>query len=117
MARKRSRLATTLAVLLVLAGVAVTPATTAGAATSGAGTGTAAALKGPDCDPQTKRVKIVYAYLPPCVAPFDNGADNGGSTMPGVTKNAIKVVVYTGIPADQAPQSASAMANAQKLTR
>jgi hypothetical protein len=106
-----------LVALLVLAAVrAALPIAAAGAATSGAGIGTSAALNGPNCDPQTKRVKIVYAYLPPCVAPFAKGADNGGSTMPGVTKRTIKVVVYTGIPADQAPESASAMGMGQLAT-
>ena len=95
-------LATALAVT-ALASVGV-----ASAATSGAGIGTSAALKGPNCDPATERVKIVYAYLPPCVAPFKTGANNGGSTMPGVTEDTINVVVYTGIPADQTPEDAAA---------
>lgn len=105
-----------LAILLALAVTALVPTTSAAAAASGAGIGSSAALNGPNCDPQTKRVKIVYAYLPPCVTPFKKGANNGGATMQGVTKDTIKVVVYTGIPADQAPESASAQGMGQLAT-
>jgi hypothetical protein len=52
---------------------------------------------GPNCDPATERVKIPTVYAPPCVAPFKG--NNGGATSQGVTKDEIKIVVYTGDPA------------------
>ena len=64
------------------------------AAPTGAGIDSAAALAAPNCDPQRKRIKIVFVYAPPCVVPFPKGASNGGATSPGVTGNSINVVVY-----------------------
>ena len=105
-----------LAMSLALGVTALAPLGAASAATSGAGIGSSAAINGTNCDPATKRVKIVYAYLPPCVAPFKKGANNGGATMQGVTKDTIKVVVYTGIPADQAPEDATVQGMGQLAT-
>jgi hypothetical protein len=51
---------------------------------------------GPGCDPETLRIMLPTVYAPPCVAPFD--VDNGGATSPGVTEDAIKLVLY--IPRD-----------------
>ena len=58
------------------------------------GIDTPAALAAPDCDPATRRIKIVSWYAPPCVAPWPAGADNGGATSPGVTRDTISVVDY-----------------------
>jgi hypothetical protein len=52
---------------------------------------------GPTCDPKTGQVKIIYAYSPPCVEPW-NGGDNGGETSPGVSADEINVVVYISDP-------------------
>jgi hypothetical protein len=94
------------AAVLVVGATAV-PAIPAVATASGPGIGSRAALAGPDCDPDTERVRMVYAYVPPCVVPFAAGADNGGATTRGVTADAIRVVVYTGIPAHEAPEDAT----------
>jgi hypothetical protein len=64
------------------------------AAPTGAGIDSPAALAAPNCDPQRKRIKIVFVYAPPCTVPFPKGASNGGATAPGVTGNSINVVVY-----------------------
>ena len=57
---------------------------------------------GPDCDAGTGRVKIPSLYAPPCLPAFSG--DNGGATSPGVTKDAINIVVYVGQP-DPATQA------------
>jgi hypothetical protein len=78
---------------LVTTAIATVPA---GAASSGggdAGVGTKAALQSPNCDPATERIRFPALGAPPCVKPWKNGADNGGATAQGVTKDAIKVVV------------------------
>lgn len=59
------------------------------------GVGTDQALRNPACDPETGLVKIPIQgarALPPCVRPWPQSADNGGSTAPGVTRKSIKVV-------------------------
>ena len=48
------------------------------------------------CDTETGRVAIPYYYAPEC---FANVEDNGGATAPGVTEDAITIVVY------QAPET------------
>ena len=68
----------------------------AGAAAGGAGdagVGTKATLQNPDCDPTTGRIRFPTLSAPPCVKPWKDGADNGGATAQGVTKDTIKVVV------------------------
>jgi hypothetical protein len=52
---------------------------------------------GPGCDPETSRIKLPTVYAAPCVEPFEG--DNGGATSPGVTGDAVKLVVYTADPA------------------
>jgi hypothetical protein len=81
-------------------------AQTANAATSDAGIGTRAALSAPNCDPTTKRLKLQFYASPPCVKPWKNGDNNGGSTAQGVTKDSIKVVVLVAkdLPQQQASQ-------------
>ncbi|HXY94760.1 MAG TPA: hypothetical protein VEP49_20020 [Acidimicrobiia bacterium] len=77
------------------AALVAVPAPSAGAATNGdAGIGTKAALNGPLCDPTTGRIKIPAYLASVCVKPWPKGADNGGATYQGVTKDSIKVVVY-----------------------
>ena len=58
------------------------------------GINTEAALRAPDCDPATKRIKIVSWFAPPCVAPWPADGDNGGATSPGVTSEKIRIVHY-----------------------
>src|SRR5262245_43003805 len=76
------------------------PAPGAGAAAnSAAGIGTKAALNSELCDPATGKIKIPAYLASVCVKPWKDGADNGGATYQGVTKDSIKVVVYVA-PAD-----------------
>ena len=88
----------------------------ASAASSPAGIGSKAALTGPNCDDETGRVKMVYVFAPPCVKPFADGASNGGATTQGVTADAVQVVVYTGFPADQAPEDTADRSKGQLAT-
>ncbi len=91
---RRVALASAIAVAASVAVVAL-PATAAGAAAnSAAGIGTKAALNSPLCDPATGRIKIPAYLASVCVKPWKDGADNGGATYQGVTKDSIKVVVY-----------------------
>ncbi len=59
---------------------------------------------GPNCDTTTMQVKIPWTAAAACVKPFKG--DNGGATATGVTKDAIKVVVYIGDP-DKNPLQAA----------
>ena len=59
-----------------------------------AGVGTAAAKNSPLCDPTTGRIKIPAYLASVCVKPWKEGANNGGATYQGVTKDTVKVVVY-----------------------
>src|SRR3954452_3490447 len=59
---------------------------------------------GPNCNTELGTVKIPYYYAAPCVKPFTG--DNGGDTATGVTKDAIKIVVYIGDPAKNPLQAA-----------
>ncbi|HEX6236013.1 MAG TPA: ABC transporter substrate-binding protein [Acidimicrobiales bacterium] len=52
---------------------------------------------GPNCDPETGRIKLPTVYAPPCVEPFEG--DNGGATSQGVTGDTVKVVYYQPDPA------------------
>lgn len=49
---------------------------------------------GPDCDPATGKIKMPTIFAPPCVPAWKDGADNGGATFQGVTKDTIKIVEY-----------------------
>jgi hypothetical protein len=63
---------------------------------------TPVAEKNPFCDPETGRFKFQYYAAPPCVKQWKDGADNGGATAQGVTKDKIKVVVlWNSLPTDQ----------------
>lgn len=53
---------------------------------------------GEGCDPDTGRMMIPVRNAAPCVEPFEEGADNGGATSPGVTADSIRVVVYQAQP-------------------
>ncbi len=81
---------------LMCAALVAVPATEAGAAASNAaaGIGTAAAKNSPLCDPTTGRIKIPAYLASVCVKPWKDGANNGGATYQGVTKDSVKVVVY-----------------------
>jgi hypothetical protein len=67
--------------------------TEAGAASLNNGVGTKAALNGPDCDKERGRILFVYQGWLPCVKPWSDNQNNGGSTYTGVTKDSIKVVI------------------------
>ena len=88
--RRGHRFGTTIVATLVLVGVS---APAAGAAKLDNGVGTQAALDNPQCDPELGRVRFVYSGWVPCVKAWEDGADNGGATSPGVTADSIKVVV------------------------
>ena len=51
------------------------------------GIGSAEALKNPQCDPTTKRIRYQTYSAPLCVKAWKDGADNGGKTAQGVTKD------------------------------
>ena len=87
---------------LVATGLFAAPARAASGGSGGSGAGTAAATKNPDCDPDTGRVKFPSLAAPLCVKEWKDGADNGGKTAQGVTKDTIKVVVlYTDVVQDE----------------
>ena len=52
---------------------------------------------GDGCDTDRGRVAMPVRSPAPCVEPWD-GEDNGGATSPGVTEDAIKIIVYQGEP-------------------
>jgi hypothetical protein len=56
------------------------------------GVGTAAALENPNCDPDTGQIRILLIARVPCAKDVA-AADNGGATAPGVTRDAVKVVI------------------------
>jgi hypothetical protein len=64
---------------------------------------------GPNCDTERGTVKLVSAYAPPCVEPFEG--DNGGATSPGVTSDSVKVLQYIADPAID-PLTTAAVAEA-----
>jgi len=53
---------------------------------------------GEGCDTDRGRVAVPLNNAAPCVEPWEEGADNGGATSPGVTAESIKVIVYQGEP-------------------
>lgn len=57
------------------------------------GVGSAQALKNPQCDPTVKRVRFQTYSAPLCVKAWKDGANNGGATAQGVTKDKILLVV------------------------
>ena len=57
------------------------------------GIGSEAALANPHCDPETGNIRVPLVDAPPCVLEWPEGADNGGSTAPGVTAEEIVMVV------------------------
>ena len=102
---KRSRLAIAVfGAALVASYLATAGQAAVGAAGLNNGVGTAAALKNPNCDPETKQIKILLIARAPCVRHVA-AAQNGGATSPGVTRDAIKVVIVaasdpTTVPSD-----------------
>jgi hypothetical protein len=93
-----------IAAACALVGTAVTAAPARAASSGGgdAGVGSKAALQNPDCDPETGRIKFPSLAAAPCVKPWKDGADNGGATAQGVTKDTIKVVVlYVDVVQDE----------------
>ena len=57
------------------------------------GVDSAEAMKNPQCDPTVRRIRIQTYAAPLCVKAWKDGADNGGATAQGVTKDSILVVV------------------------
>src|SRR5262245_53667587 len=94
------------AVTVALAAVATSAGTTKPPGVVGRRPGSAigapAALDNPACDREAGpygRFDFVYeGGGGVCVAPFKDGARNGGATAQGVTKNSIKLVVVTPTP-------------------
>src|SRR5258705_454505 len=41
-----------------------------------------------------KRMKVSFTRAAPCAVPWPAGADNGGATTGGVTKDTIRIVIY-----------------------
>ena len=81
------------------AAAAVEPPPGAAKPTPGSGIGSTAALKNPECR-MGERYGVYGRFDSPfvgggpiCVRPFADGDDNGGATAPGVTEDAITLVV------------------------
>jgi len=91
---KRSRVAIAVFGAALVASYTVTAGQPAVGAAAGLdnGVGTAAALKNPNCDPETKQIKILLIARAPCVRHVA-AAQNGGATSSGVTRDAVKVVI------------------------
>ena len=91
---KRFRVAAAVLGAALVASIVFTVAPSAGAAKAGLdnGVGTAAALKNPNCDPDTKQIKILLIARAPCVRHVA-ASQNGGATSRGVTRDSVKVVI------------------------
>jgi hypothetical protein len=108
-------LATAVGAMAVPEASAVKRPAGAGVPVPGSGIGTAAAIKNPECkttSPTTGEAILggygrfdstVVAGGPVCVKPWKDGADNGGATWQGVTKDKVTVVVV--VPNDQQLQT------------
>jgi hypothetical protein len=107
---------------LVISGVTAAPGGAAtlprpkgaGAPVPGSGVGTTAAVNNPEChktNPSGDTLYFGYGRFnstvvgggPVCVKPWKDGADNGGATAQGVTKD--KVTIVAVLPNDQQLQS------------
>jgi hypothetical protein len=88
----RRALIPAVACALVATALLGTPATAA-TASSDPGINSPEALKNADCDATRKQIKFPAITAPACVKPWKDGANNGGATAQGVTKDSIKVVV------------------------
>ena len=110
--RVAARFAVAGVAIVALCGTAVLPAVAAslppGAAkpTPGSGIGTAAALNNPKCAHDDASYGVYGRFNSTfvgggavCVKPWKAGANNGGATAPGVTKNAI--TVFAVVPNEQ----------------
>ena len=70
------------------------------------GVGTAEALDNPNCDPETRRIRLYSVFRVPCVKQV-KAEDNGGATSRGVTRDAIKVVMVTAADPNSVPKDPS----------
>ena len=70
------------------------------------GVGTAEALDNPNCDPETRRIRLYSVFRVPCVKKV-KAEDNGGATSRGVTRDAIKVVMVTAADPNSVPKDPS----------
>lgn len=68
---------------------------------------------GDSCDLIVGRVKVPSVYAPPCVPVFTG--DNGGATSPGVTADAIKVVVYRAAPGNDITAALSGLSDDEEV--
>jgi hypothetical protein len=90
------------------AGAAGTASGKTGPQPAGQGLGSKAALAQSTCDKASGRTTLQYVGTGPfCVNPWKDGANNGGVTAPGVTKDEVKVVVYIPTDAQLAAQRAA----------
>src|SRR5262245_23697028 len=90
---KRSRLAAAALVAALVVSFVVASGGPAGAKSGlDNGVGTAVALQNPNCDPQTKQIKILLIARAPCVRHV-SADENGGATSLGVTRKSVKVVI------------------------
>jgi hypothetical protein len=97
---RRARIAV-IAMVLATAFVGLTAGTATAQKAGGSGAGTKAALANPDCDPDTGRIRFPSLAAPLCVKEWKDGADNGGATAQGVTKDTIEVaVLYADVKVD-----------------
>jgi hypothetical protein len=113
--RARGRVVGALVATAVLAVGALGSVVPAGAATGkpgpqvkGVGIGSKEALAQETCNEANGRTNSVGVGTGPlCVNPWQPGDDNGGATAPGVTADAVKVVVYYPNPAMEAAERAA----------
>jgi hypothetical protein len=98
------------ACLLVVSTAVVASWAVSASAQSGAkpdnGVGTAEALENPNCDPETRRIRLYSVFRVPCVKTVE-AKDNGGATSRGVTRDSIKLVMVTAADPNSVPKDAS----------
>ena len=105
---RAGRSAATTVILLALASLVIAGMATVaesqvklGPPVKATGMGTAAAEESSTCDAELGVTKIPYLQSPPCVRDFGAKEKNGGTTYPGVTADAIKIVVVVPSHAQQ----------------
>ncbi|MEX1008719.1 MAG: hypothetical protein WD271_12860 [Acidimicrobiia bacterium] len=114
--------AAVVAALTVSAFATVAPPPGAGKPTSGSGIGTSAALNNPRCHHDNPNYGVYGRFNstivgggPICVKPWKEGADNGGATSQGVTKD--KVTAVAVLPNDTQLEGTSLPAGTSPVRR
>jgi hypothetical protein len=84
------------------------------------GVGTKEALENPNCDPETRRIRLYSVFRVPCVKDVD-AKNNGGATSRGVTRDSVKLVMVAGadpnsVPRDPAIAAINGVNQATKTT-